>query len=281
MLESARVRAGPIHGQRAHGDIPVRHLIVIGALLAFTTLQAGATSGGRVGAAPPPAPAIGLGPLLAGRTLVVPSSREPIEQDELRHDLRVFARVVKKLADPEGRWGSHDAAGRLYLDGHGVVITMAAAYPLAPDVLATDVGDAWAQASRDLAAGGLRRSVRAAYDPGNVTALTRRITDGMPYAANIRGLPDRGFVRVVVAEHERRGTRANPEWWWPEVWVSAHRAQMGAPLEQSRLVLTADVADVRDAASGAIAADAFRERVRVTTHSADGPPDTSRPDRWR
>jgi hypothetical protein len=178
-------------------------------------------------------------------------------------DLGVCARVLRKLVDPYGQWGSHDAAGRLYLQGHGIVFTMAAPFPLVADTHDAATDDPGGQAAREIAAERAAPRSRPWHNPAQVQELTRNIVTGMSFAANIRSLPADGIVTVIVTEHDPNEPPSAPDTEHRHLWVGPGRGRNALPPELSRLVVSVDIADVRQLAAGKIDMGSFARRTRV------------------
>ncbi len=231
------------------------------------------------------------------RTLVVPregASGESVR--EIREDLGVMSRILRKVASGEERggqfrlgfgdkaWGRATDLDALYLDGHGAVFVVPVDQMLIPppddgSAAGHEAGprdDVWERTrrelrgepdieSRDRESGRAPRG--ASYDEARVTALRQGVIEALRHAVNIRALQSADRVTVlvqgrgpVIERREGRAMAGNGRERREETFV--HRSGGLATL-----TLRATRADIVEFAEGRLDADGFAGRVKVEVRS--------------
>jgi len=225
--------------------------------------------------------------------------------DQLSEDLAVMSRILEQAGGREGdatwtflgaRWGG--LGGRdldaLYLEGFGVLFLMNVDFPLvAPEPKkaekVADVKDpVWEATRKELQGRGREnggrlfweaRGIEAAqeYDAARVEALTRRVTEALRHASNLRGLESKDWVVVSVFAPEAPTVKSvafSPD--GTKLAVSGGEGAVrvwdvssGEPVTSTRkrnAVMTFRVrkGDIDAFASGKITSEAFGSRVAVS-----------------
>jgi len=209
-------------------------------------------------------------------TLVVRAGDEDMPAlDDTLADVAVLARIVSMLADPGDDWDTHATVQSMVLQGHGLVFLMSAPFPLAapsePGDGTRETDALWQETMREMWGADPEPS-RREYDPAQVDTLTEALKEALAYARNVRGLPARGRVGVIVTESDPM--RPGSAWPTPEFSISVQDRLMKAytwsddqqsrarymDRAPSRLVVSAPVSAVNESVTNG---DAFAAAVEA------------------